>query len=114
MITKGNTSGKIVPDDVELQIMANVKEVEIVSVVGIEEENETKLKAAVKLKKGVNVTDELINKIKQAACKKDVLAQIDEIKFIDVMPLTDRQKVKYIEIEDMFKEENKVKKLSLS
>ena len=43
-----------------------------------------------------------------------MLAQIDEIKFIDVMPLTDRQKVKYIEIEDMFKAENKVKKLSLS
>lgn len=103
MITKDNTSGKIVPDDVELQIMENVKEVEIVSVVGVDENNETKLKAAVKLRNNTKVTDELTDRIKAAACKKDILAQLDEIVFIDTMPLTDRQKVKYTEIEDMFK-----------
>lgn len=113
MITKDNTSGKVVPDDVELQIMGNVKEVEIVSVVGIEENNETKLKAAVKLRPGVIVTDTLIENIKSAACKKDVLAKLDEIVFVDSMPLTDRQKVKYIEIEDMFKNKNDSKKLIL-
>lgn len=114
MITKDNTSGKIVPDDVELQIMENVKEVEIVSVVGIDENNETKLKAAVKLRNNAKVTDELIDRIKEAACKKDILAQLDEIVFIDTMPLTDRQKVKYTEIEDMFKNREKNKTLSLA
>ena len=109
MITKDSTSGKVVPDDVELQIMENVKEVEIVSVVGIDENNETKLKAAVKLRNNVEVTDELIEKIKAAACKKDILEQLDEIVFIDTIPLTDRQKVKYTEIEDMFK--NRVKNI---
>ena len=72
------------------------------------------MKAAVKLRNNVEVTDELIEKIKAAACKKDILAQLDEIVFIDTMPLTDRQKVKYTEIEDMFKNKSKNKILTLT
>lgn len=114
MVTNKNTSGKVVPDDVELQIISNIPEVENCCVVGIDENNETKLKCAVKLKNSdIEFTNELKEKIKNVACKKDVNAQLDEIIVVDSLPLTDRQKVKYMEVEEMFKENNKEKTLSL-
>ena len=113
MITEDDRSGKVIPDDVELQIISNVNEVQLCCVVGIDEDNVTKLKAAVKLRDNVEVTDELIERIKAAACKKDVIAKIDEIVFVDSLPLTDRQKVKYLEIEKMFEERKNTKKLEL-
>lgn len=117
MITNANCSGKAIPDDIEKLIVNNVSGVKQCCVVGIKENDEMLLKAAVTLEDGYLFTDEMIDKIKLISASKDILNTISEVICIDKMPLTDRQKIKYIEVENMFKskdcynEKNKVKKL---
>lgn len=103
MITDSDRSGKVIPDDIENEIVSQIEEVKDCCVVGIEEEEKMTLRAAIVLKDGIEETEQLKEKIMSTASKKDVLNTLTEVLVVKSLPLTDRQKVKYTEVEEMFK-----------
>lgn len=109
MITRSNCSGKAIPDSIEKLIVNTVNGVRQCCVVGVKENDEMTLKAAVTLESGYYFSKELEEQIKTVAAAKDILNTISEVKWIEEMPLTDRQKIKYLEVEEMFQKENKSK-----
>lgn len=114
MITQADRSGKVIPDDIEREITSRVNEVQGCCVVGIkDEDNVMRLKAAVVLHNDTLGTEKLREKIIMASQQKDIINTVAEVKFIDELPLTDRQKVNYRQVEEMFtlpKENSLIKK----
>lgn len=102
MITQADRSGKAIPDDIEKEITSRVEEVKGCCVVGVKDDNVMKLKAAVVLHDDVLETEDLIDKVIFASCQKDIINTVSEVKFIPELPLTDRQKVNYRQVEEMF------------
>lgn len=102
MITNANCSGKAIPDEIERLIVNTIQGVKQCCVVGIKEHDEMVLKAAITLEDGYEFNEEMDRKIKLVSSSKDILNTISEVQCIDSMPLTDRQKIKYRDIEEMF------------
>lgn len=105
MITRANCSGKAIPDSIEKLIVDTIEGVRQCCVVGVKENDEVVLKAAVTLEDGYQFTEEMSEQIKLVSSAKDILNTLSEVKYIEEMPLTDRQKVKYLAIEEMFQKE---------
>lgn len=111
MITKQNCSGKVVPLDIEHLICTRFPIVKECCVVGIEESQEVKLKMVITLNDvSYDKIDELLSNIKQVAFQKDLLNEIDDIKILEQIPLTDRGKIDYRQVENIFTNEKKLTK----
>ena len=110
MITQADRSGKAIPDDIEKEITSRIDEVRGCCVVGVKEDNVMKLKAAVVLHDGVSEEDTLKEKVMFISQQKDIINTVSEVKFVPELPLTDRQKVNYRQVEELFAPIN-VKKL---
>jgi len=106
MITQADRSGKAIPDDIEREITSRMDEVRGCCVVGVKDDNVMKLKAAVVLHDDVLETEELKEKVVFVSQQKDIINTISEVKFVSELPLTDRQKVNYRQVEEMFTQSN--------
>ncbi len=105
MITRANCSGKAIPDSIEKLIVDTIEGVRQCCVVGVKENEEVVLKAAITLEDGYQFSEEMSEQIKLISSAKDILNTLSEVKCIEEMPLTDRQKIKYLAIEEMFQNE---------
>ncbi len=105
MITKGSYSGKANPEDIECLINEYVPGVKNCCVVGVQDiEQNMVLKAAVELKENVLPGKDLKEKIQEVVKSKDILNELSHIVFVPQLPLTDRGKVRFREVEKMFLE----------
>lgn len=103
MITKGSYSGKANPEDIECLINESIPGVKNCCVVGVPDlEHNMTLKAAVELKENITPDDQIKEQIKQVARNKDILNELSDVLFVDELPLTDRRKVKFLEVEEIF------------
>jgi long-chain acyl-CoA synthetase len=108
IVNNEKRSGKVLPTEIDKVILDNVKEVQSCCTIGIFKNGYTSLNVAVVLADGVFPDVSVIDKIKMVARNADELYCIDDVIFLDTLPLTQRQKVDYRKVENMF--ENKVMK----